>query len=104
MGLDIAGKWTSLGRRLGVSDAELERIDLGYNLMPEKGYQMLKCWKETKGSAATYQALCAGLRDRLVKRQDLAEKYCYIKGNYFLQYLTWVVRSNSFECAEVRFR
>ena len=104
MGLDIAEKWKSLGRRLDVSDAELEGIDQGYNVLREKGYQMLKCWTETKGSTATYQALCAGLIDRLVTRQDLAEKYCYIKGNYFLQYLTWVVRSNSFECPEVRIR
>ena len=104
MGLDIAGKWRSLGRRLGVRDTELEGIDQGYNVLAEKGYQMLKRWTETKGSAATYQALCAGLIDRLVTRQDLAEKYCYIKGNYLLQYLTWVVRSNSFECPEVRIR
>jgi len=40
---------------------------------------MLKHWRQKTGSAATYQALCDGLKHRLVQRQDLAEKFCYIK-------------------------
>ena len=51
---------------------------------------MLKHWKQNKGSAATYQALCDALRDGLVQRLDLAEKFCYIKGNYFIQYNMWM--------------
>ena len=47
---------------------------------------MLKQWKQAKGSAATYQALFDALQHELVQRQDLAETFCYIKGNYFLQY------------------
>jgi len=46
---------------------------------------MLKHWKQEKGSGATYQALCDALQHKHVQRQDLAEKFCYINGNYFLQ-------------------
>ncbi|XP_020617491.1 protein argonaute-2-like isoform X2 [Orbicella faveolata] len=41
---------------------------------------MLKHWKQEKGSAATYEALCGALKHRLVQRQDLAEQFCYING------------------------
>ena len=45
---------------------------------------MLKHWKQDKGSAATYEALCGALKHRLVKRQDLAEQFCYIDGKYLI--------------------
>ena len=48
---------------------------------------MLKHWKQEKGSAATYQALCGALTHRLVKRQDLAEQFCYINGKYLIFYI-----------------
>ena len=97
MGAEIADKWIKLGRRLGVHDAELQEINKGHDQLSEKGYHMLKDWRQKKGSAATYQALCDGLKHKLVKRQDLAEKFCYINhGNYFLQYYMWVHRSNGF--------
>ena len=90
IGVEIAEKWEKLGRRLGVSDARLAEIYQARDQLSEKGYHMLKHWKQNKGSAATYQALCDALRDGLVQRLDLAEKFCYIKGNYFMQYNMWV--------------
>ena len=83
---EIAEKWKKLGRRLGVSDAELQGINQDHHQLDEKGYHMLKHWRQKKGSAATYQALCDGLNHKLVQRQDLAEKFCHIDGNYFVQY------------------
>ena len=83
---EIAEKWIKLGRRLGVSDAELQGINQGHYHLDEKGYHMLKHWRQKKGSAATYQALCDGLNHKLVQRQDLAEKFCHVDGNYFVQY------------------
>ena len=80
LGIDIAKDWMKLGRRL-VCHAKLQEIDQGYEQLSEKGYHMLKHWKQSQGTAATYQALCNGLKHALVKRQDLAEKFCYIKGN-----------------------
>ena len=84
LGSDIAKAWTTLGRRLGVDDPMLQEIDEAQYKLSEKGYHMLKRWKETKGAKATYQALCDALQHKLVQRQDLAEKFCYNNGNYFL--------------------
>ena len=81
MGAEIAEKWIKLGRRLGVHDAQLQEINKGHDQLSEKGYHMLKHWKQEKGSAATYQALCDALQHELVQRQDLAEKLSVIKGN-----------------------
>ena len=44
---------------------------------------MLKHWKQDNGSAATYQALFDALKHKLVQRQDLAEQFCCIQGDYF---------------------
>ena len=83
LGLEIGKKWEKLGRRLGVSDANLEEIDELHDQMSEKGYHMFKLWSEKNGSDATYQALCDGLLHELVQRRDLAETFCYDNGNYF---------------------
>ena len=84
LGAEIAEKWIKPGRRLGLQDAELQEINRGHDQLSEKGYYMLKYWKQRKGSAATYLALCEALQDTLVDRKDLAEKFCYINGNQFL--------------------
>ena len=86
LGREIAEKWMSLGRRLGVSHPNMQEINNAYDQLSEKGYRMLKHWKQEKGSAATYQALCQALQHILVQRQDLAEKFCYITGKYCLQH------------------
>ena len=79
MGEKIAEKWKTLGRSLGIEDPELEGIDHLHKQLREKGYQMLKLWKQKKGSAATYQALCDALNR--VKCKDLAQTFCCIEGN-----------------------
>lgn len=84
LGAEISLKWMAFGRRLGVRDEELHEIDKGYDQQSEKGYRLLRYWKQKEGCAATYHALCTALKDKLVQRQDLAEKFCYIKGNYSL--------------------
>ena len=84
LGSDIASDWMKLGRRLGVSDPTLQTIDEAQYKLPEKGYQMLKLWKENNGADATYQALRDALQHKLVLRKDLVETICYINGNCFL--------------------
>ena len=82
----IAGEWMRLGRRLGINNPKLEEIQETHYQLSERGYQMLKHWKQEKGSAATYQALCDALKHELVQRKDLAEEFCYIHyGNYLLR-------------------
>ena len=86
LGEEMAKDWIKLGRRLGVSDPNVVEINKAHDQYSEKGYHMLKHWKQENGSAATYQALCNALQHKLVRRKDLAEKLCYINGNLFLQY------------------
>ena len=86
MGAVITKTWKALGRRLGISESELEGINEGHGELAEQGYHMLMHWRHKQGSAATYQALCDGLNHNLVQRKDLAEKFCHIDGNYFAQY------------------
>ena len=81
MGKEISKDWIRLGRRLEVSDSDIDEIDKAQDQMSEKGYRMLKRWTQAKGSAATYQALCEALQHTFVQRKDLAEKFCYINGN-----------------------
>ena len=83
LGRKIAENWEKLGRRLGIEDPKLKEILQAHEQLSERGYHMLKHWKQKKGSAATYQALCDALKHNLVQRQDLAEQFCYIHGNYF---------------------
>jgi len=78
LGVEVAGKWRKLGRRLDITDESLDEID---QKLPEKGYRMLKQWKQEKGCEATYKVLCSALEHELVQRRDLAEKFCYINGN-----------------------
>ena len=86
LGDEISKDWFRLGRRLGVSDPKIVEIHKAHDQYSEKGYYMLKQWKQENGSAATYQALCDALQHKFVRRKDLAEKFCYINGNLFLQY------------------
>ena len=81
LGGEIAKDRIKLGRRLEVSGPNIEEIDEAHDRLSEKGYHMLKHWKQDKGSAATYQALCEALQHKLVQRKDLAEKFCYRNGN-----------------------
>ncbi|XP_078371471.1 uncharacterized protein LOC144655131 [Oculina patagonica] len=85
LGQKIAGDWERLGRRLHIDDAKLQEIQQAHDQLSEKGYHMLRHWKQDKGSAATYQALRDALQHKLVQRQDLAEQFCYNHGTFAIQ-------------------
>ena len=85
LGNAIGENWKTLGRRLH-DEEKLEEIDHAHRRLGEKGYQMLRHWKQKQGSSATYQALYSALTNKLVQRKDLAEKICCIWGNYSLLY------------------
>ncbi len=84
LGEKVTENWRKLGRRLDINDSKLQEIRKAHNQLSERGYYMLKHWKQEKGSAATYKALCDALQHDLVQRKDLAEKFCHVHGNYFL--------------------
>lgn len=84
LGDKIAEKWEKLGRRLEIRDANLEEIKQAHDGLSERGYRMLKHWKQENGSAATYEALADALEHELVQHRDLAEEICYMNGNHFL--------------------
>nr|XP_058956685.1 uncharacterized protein LOC131783924 [Pocillopora verrucosa] len=75
----LGDAWKKLGRRLKIQDPKLDDLNKLNEDFSEKGYKMLKHWKEVNGSAATYQILGDGLQMNLVNRRDLAEEFCYKK-------------------------
>ena len=77
LGMDISDKWTNLGRRLNIEQAKLQAIAKDFDSLHERGFQMLKHWKQKQGSGANYKSLSGALKHKLVERKDLAEKYCF---------------------------
>ena len=61
----LADKWKKLGRLLQVSDAVIENIlDENPNNQEERGYQVLRKWKESYGSEdVNAEALVDVLKD-----------------------------------------
>jgi len=77
LGQSIGDKWMNLGRRLNINESKLEGIAKDFEPLHERGFQMLKHWKQKQGSGANYKSLSDALKHNLVERKDLAEKYCF---------------------------
>ena len=75
----LGDAWKKLGRRLKIQDPKLDDLNKLNEDLSEKGYKMLRHWKEVNGSAATYEILGHALLHGLVNRRDLAEEFCYEK-------------------------
>ena len=73
---ELAGKWKTLGRRLGFNEAVIDDLDQANEELAEKAYKMLIAWKQKVGSEATYKVLYDNLCHELVECKDLAEQYC----------------------------
>lgn len=73
---DIGFKWKRLGRVLGFLKPVLDEVDTQQEPLMEKGYRMLRQWKERLGAAASYKVLNGALRHESVQGQDLAETFC----------------------------
>ena len=62
-GTSAASKWKFLGRRLGVTEGDIEAIDENcHSDLQEKFYQMMQKWKSVKGELATKEDLIEALR------------------------------------------
>lgn len=77
LSMDIGDKWMNLGRRLNIEEAKLQAIAKDFDSVHERGFQMLKHWKQKQGSGANYKSLSDALKHKLMERKDLAEKYCF---------------------------
>ncbi|XP_068718549.1 uncharacterized protein [Montipora capricornis] len=73
---ELGSSWKMVGRALNVPDGVLEQIEEDEPKLFEKCYSVLRTWKETFSSDATYQCLARALQHPLVKRPNLAVKYC----------------------------
>lgn len=70
----LGSDFRKLRRPLGISDAIIEQIELDYHRegQQEITYQILRKWKEMKGSMATIAALAEALRQ--INRIDMAQR------------------------------
>ena len=73
--------WRSLGMMAGLTDLTLNKIDKAYRGESDKTYFVLRKWKESLGSGASYRALALLLNMAFTNRHDLVETYCHYKGN-----------------------
>lgn len=79
LSLRVVDEWEMLGRVLKFDDSHLIALHKENEKYSEKAYKMLLKWKQRDGlSRATFQVLDKALRDELVNRSDLAEKFCCI--------------------------
>lgn len=69
---ELLGEWKALGRKLGLSEAEIHNISSDNREVQEMKYQTLLHWKQKQGSQATIHSLASALQD--VGRKDLATK------------------------------
>ena len=67
--------WKSLGKIFGLTDLTVIEIERADCKAPDKIYAVLRKWKESLGSGASYQALARVLDRVLIKRPDLLENY-----------------------------
>lgn len=72
----IPDTWRKLGRRLHFEEEKLICFHKENEEVCEKAYAMLRKWKQSGDSDATYQVLYDALCHKLVNRRDLAEKFC----------------------------
>ena len=77
---DILVIWKKLGLALGLKNAKLDEIEADNLKGVDRSYAMLRKWKESRGSEASYERLAEGLDHKAVSRRDLIEAYCRDKG------------------------
>ena len=73
---ELAGKWKTLGRRLGFNEAAIDNFDQANKELKEKAYKMLMAWSQKVGHEATNKVLYDALCHELVECKLLAERYC----------------------------
>lgn len=72
--LDALETWEDLGMALEINMPELTLIGMENTTYKDRMKAMLRAWLRRRGKDPSWQALCNGLRDRLVERDDIARK------------------------------
>lgn len=72
----LGKSWKDLALILDFDEDDIDIFDHDKEGLKNKSYHMLCTWKRSKGSSATYKVLYKALCHKLVRRNDLAEKYC----------------------------
>ena len=68
-------EWPPLAQLLWFSPVKIQAF-AAYEDVRESVYRMLIAWKAKEGGDATYRVLHDALCNPLVRRRDLAEKFC----------------------------
>lgn len=76
----IVSAWRPLGMMLGLTDMTLIEIDEANHQVSDKVHAVLRKWRESLGSEASYEALADGLDNAFIKRHELVRRYCHDKG------------------------
>ena len=77
---EIESIWRSFGLLVGIEAPTLKEIDKGYSRDSDKTYAVLRKWKESLGSGASYQALALLLDTAFINRHVFEETCCHDKG------------------------
>ena len=72
--------WRSLGMMTGLTHLTLNEIDEANGKESDKMYAVLRKWKESLGSGASYEALALLLNKCFIHRHDLIVRYFHGKG------------------------
>ena len=72
--------WRPLGLALGLRNSHLDEISEDQQNALDRAYAMLRKWKETMGSEASYERLALGLGHQAVERRELIDGYCRDRG------------------------
>ena len=76
----IVINWRWLGMMSGLTHLTLNEIDKAKCEESDKMYAVLRKWKESLGSGASYEALAPLLEKCLIHGHGLIERYCHDKG------------------------
>ncbi|CAD5117651.1 DgyrCDS6404 [Dimorphilus gyrociliatus] len=69
---NLGSLWKRVGRILGLTDADLDYIDLDNLIASEKAYDMIRKWRQSRGREASYKALAMALVNADPRLYDLA--------------------------------
>ena len=72
--------WRWLGMMSGLTHLTLNKIDKANGKESDKMYAVLRKWKESLGSGASYKALALLLDKCFIHEHDLIERYCHDRG------------------------